>query len=76
MHDRGAYDVEKVLAKFMDAKDLSAEEIAKKARCSLVSVYRRLARLRELGADITETRKPRKKTGPTPTTYRLRRFAL
>ncbi len=73
---RGAFAVEKVLAKFMEERDLSAGEIARKARCSLAAVYRRIDKLRELGASIRETREPRKKPGPTPTKYRLMRFAL
>ncbi len=72
----GAFMVEKVLAKYMDERSLYAAEIAKKAGCSLPSAYRRIEKLRELGADIQETKPPRKQKGPTPTKYRLRRFAL
>lgn len=66
--------VQRVLVNFMGRRELSAQEIARLAKCSLPSVYRRIERLRELGAEIEEKREPRKKTGPTPTMYRLVRF--
>jgi biotin operon repressor len=58
----------------MDRRDLSAQELAERVDCSLPSIYRRIERLRELGAEIKETKEPRKKTGPRPTKYRLVRF--
>jgi DNA-directed RNA polymerase specialized sigma24 family protein len=67
-------EVQRVLIRFMEQRDLSAQEIARLAKCSLPSVYRRIERLRELGAEIEEKKEPRKKTGPTPTKYRLKRF--
>lgn len=74
MRSSDLLSIQRVLVSFMDRRDLSAQEIAQRAKCSLPSVYRRIERLRELGAEIRETREPRKKTGPTPATYRLVKF--
>lgn len=68
-------ELQRVLMNFMDRRDLSAVELAERAHCSLPSVYRRIEKLRELGAEIVETKEPRKQKGPTPTKYRLVRFS-
>lgn len=44
------------------------------ANCSIPAVYRRIERLKDMGAEIRETKERRSKTGPTPTKYRLIRF--
>lgn len=67
--------IQRVLVNFMDRRDLSAVELAERAKCSLPSVYRRLTKLRELGAEIKETKERRSQKGPTPTMYRLVRFS-
>jgi DNA-directed RNA polymerase specialized sigma24 family protein len=74
MRSRNLGELQRVLIDFMYRRDLSAQELAQRIHCSLPSVYRRIDRLRELGAEIKETKEPRKKTGPTPTKYRLVRF--
>lgn len=71
MRSSNVLSIQRVLIRYMDRRDLTAQEIAKEADCSLPSVYRRIERLRELGAEIREVREPRKKTGPTPAKYRL-----
>ena len=53
------------------AREVSAIEIAKRAGCSLPTTYRHIEALKELGAVIAESKEPRKKTGPTPTKFRL-----
>ena len=49
----------------------SAAELARKAKCSLPAVYRRLNSLALAGAIIVEVRTPRHKPGPTPRKFRL-----
>lgn len=66
--------LQRVLVNFMYRRDLTARDLARMANCSLPAVYRRIERLKELGAEIQETKERRNQTGPTPIKYRLIRF--
>lgn len=59
------------LRALLEKEELYATEIAKRMKCSMPAVYRRLHALARAGAVIVESREPRTKPGPTPTRYRL-----
>jgi len=68
-------DLEQLQEILTDEK--SALQVAKLARISVPTVHRKLRELREAGAVLSETKVPRRKTGPVPTTYRVvRKMAL
>jgi hypothetical protein len=53
------------------ADDRTAKQLARLAKCSIPTVYRRIQALKDLGAVISESRVPGKQTGPVPLRYRL-----
>ncbi len=54
---------------------IPAKKLARQMKVSLPTIYRQLASLEEAGAVLATTKVPRKKTGPTPTLYRLMKAA-
>lgn len=52
-------------------EERTAKQLAKAAKVSLPTVYRRIQVYKDLGAIIAESKIPGQATGPAPTYYRL-----
>lgn len=61
------------LMRFLEKEELSAPQLAKKMRCALPTVYRRLYALAREGVLVVQVHERRSAPGPTPARFRLAR---